>query len=76
VSGPGGELHTYHRQPPPDLDALPDPAPTALRDDDPDPYPYWPNSWANPTSCLDQTLPPPAPPPRATAGTDDETPPF
>ena len=71
--------HTYHRQPPPELEALPDPAPTALRDDDPDPYPYWPTSWANPTNCLDEPQPaqPPAPaPPPAPADTDDDTPPF
>jgi len=45
--------HHYHRQPPPGLDTLPDPAATALRDSDPDPYPYWPSGWANPPSCLD-----------------------
>ena len=52
--------HSYLRQPPPELDTLPDPAATALRDQDPDPYPYWPSSWANPPNCLYQPQPPPA----------------
>jgi len=65
--------HRYHRQPPPGLDTLPDPAATALRDHDADPYPYWPSSWANPPNCLDETQPPPPPPPPAAA---DEIPPF
>jgi hypothetical protein len=66
--------HTYHRQPPPHLDTLPNPAATALRDHDPDPYPYWPSTWANPPDCLLQPPPAAAPPPAPAA--TDETPPF
>jgi hypothetical protein len=68
--------HTYHRQPPPGLDTLPDPAATALRDDDPDPYPYWPSGWANPAHCLDQPPPPPPGPAPAAGDTNHEIPPF
>jgi hypothetical protein len=71
--------HTYRRQPPPDLDTLPDPAATALRDDDPDPYPYWPDSWANPTHCYDEPPTGPAPEPTtppAPATADPDIPPF
>jgi hypothetical protein len=69
--------HSYHRQPPPALDTLPDPAATALRDADADRYPYWPGAWANPATCMRQPQPPPPPPPAPVASdTDDETPPF
>ena len=74
--------HTYHRQPPPDLDSLPDPAPNALRDGDPDPYPHWPHSEADPTHCFHENdpAPPPEPkpetPPAPASADPDDVPPF
>jgi hypothetical protein len=69
--------HTYHRQPPPDLDDLPEPMPSSGNEDDADEHPG-PSTedWRNST-CMEperpQRPPPPPPPPVLP---DDDPPPF
>ncbi len=69
--------HTYHRQPPPDLDDLPEPMPTAQgdEDDDEDSIPST-EDWQNST-CMQPEPPRPAEPPQPpTVSPDDDPPPF
>jgi hypothetical protein len=74
---------TYHREPPPDLDDLPEPMPTGQgsdQDDDEDTYPST-EDWQNST-CMEPerpqrpTPPPPPPPPPPVLPEDDDPPPF
>jgi Domain of unknown function (DUF222) len=68
--------HTYHRQPPPDLDDLPEPMPGSAKDDDESDLPST-EDWRNST-CMEperHPRPAPAPPPPVTSPEDD-IPPF
>ena len=71
--------HSYHRQPPPDLDDLPEPMPGSATGDDEEPDQPSTEDWRNSTCMQPERLPrpapPPAPPPPVTSAEDD-VPPF
>ena len=75
--------HTYDRQPPPDLDDLPEPMPGSATGDDDEPDDEsdrpstedWRNSTCMEPERLPRPAPPPTPPPPVTSAEDD-IPPF